>query len=209
MRLLFVALLLAILPACSSGTKPAGPRDAPAQPGDRGEDVGLNLQVVMETSMGNIKLELFERQAPVTTKNFLAYVDEKFYDGVIFHRVISNFMIQGGGFIPHMKEKMTRGNIRNESSNGLRNERGTIAMARTPDPHSASAQFFINVKDNPALDKANSQDGWGYAVFGKVVEGMDVVDKIRFVPTGSQGGHGDVPKEPVVIKSVRRVETKS
>ena len=173
-----------------------------------GGESGPSPQVLIETSMGNIKLELDQRRAPITVKNFLDYVDEKFYDGTIFHRVISDFMIQGGGFTPEMEEKITRGNIKNESTNGVSNQRGTVAMARTPDPHSASAQFFINVKDNTGLDRAKSQDGWGYAVFGKVIEGMDVVDEIRLVPTGNRKGHDDVPRKEVIIKSIRRVETK-
>ena len=163
-----------------------------------------NPVVVMETSMGTIKIELFEDKAPITVKNFLSYVDDKHYDGVIFHRVISNFMIQGGGFDQDMKEKRTKGGIKTESSNGLKNERGTVAMARTPQPDSASAQFFINVKDNDFLDKANAQDGVGYCVFGKVISGMDVVDKIKGVKTARRGPHENVPVEDVVIKSVKK-----
>ncbi|MCI0381227.1 MAG: peptidyl-prolyl cis-trans isomerase [Gemmataceae bacterium] len=162
----------------------------------------------METSMGEIKIVLFLDKAPITVKNFLAYVDEKFYDGTIFHRVISDFMIQGGGFLPGMKEKREGRTIKNESNNGLRNERGALAMARKDDPHSASAQFFINVKDNPGLDRDRAGDGVGYAVFGKVLDGLDVVDEIRAVKTGTVGRHGDVPVDDVLIKSVRRVETK-
>jgi cyclophilin family peptidyl-prolyl cis-trans isomerase len=165
-----------------------------------------NPVVVMETSMGKIKVELFADKAPITVKNILQYVDDKFYDGTIFHRVIPTFMIQGGGFEAGMKEKRTRDPIKNESSNGLSNVKGTLAMARTPEPDSASAQFFINVKDNVFLDKANAGDGVGYAVFGKVIEGMDVVDKIKQVETGTQRGHRDVPVQEVVIKSMRRVE---
>src|SRR5262249_29253382 len=135
-----------------------------------------NPVVIMETSMGKIKIELNQDKAPISVKNFLSYVDDKFYDGLIFHRVISDFMIQGGGFEPGMNEKKTKSPIKNESSNGLSNKRGTIAMARTNVPNSATSQFYINVKDNEALDKANSRDGVGYCVFGKVIEGMDVVD---------------------------------
>jgi len=163
-----------------------------------------NPQIVMETSMGNIKVELFQDKAPITVQNILAYVDEKFYDGTIFHRVIADFMIQGGGMQSGMKEKKTKPPIKNESTNGLSNKRGTIAMARTSAPDSASAQFFINTVDNGFLDKAKAQDRVGYCVFGQVTEGMDAVDKIRKVPTGSAGGHGDVPKQEVSIKSVRR-----
>jgi len=156
----------------------------------------------METSMGNVKIELFQNRAPTSVKNFLTYVDNRHYDGTIFHRIIPTFMIQGGGMRPDNTEKSTLAPIQNESDNGLKNERGTLAMARTGQPHSATSQFFINVVDNPFLDRANSQDGYGYAVFGRVLDGLDVVDKIRDVPTGPM----DVPKEPVIIKSIRRVE---
>ena len=165
-----------------------------------------NPTVVMETSAGTVKIELFEDKAPVTVKNFLAYVEDKHYDNVIFHRVIEDFMIQGGGFEPGMKEKKTKDPIKNESANGLSNEKYTLAMARTSDPDSATAQFFINVKDNKFLDGAPNKAG--YAVFGKVVEGMDVVDKIKGVKTGTKAGHKDVPNEDVVIKSVRLVKDK-
>jgi cyclophilin family peptidyl-prolyl cis-trans isomerase len=164
--------------------------------------------VVLDTSLGTIKIELNAEKAPNTVKNFLGYVEDKFYDGTIFHRVISNFMVQGGGFEPALKQKQTKEPIRNESANGLANARGTIAMARTNVPDSATAQFFINVKDNPFLDKANSPDGVGYCVFGKVIDGMDVVDKIRRVQTGRRKGQADVPLEDVVIKSVRVMENK-
>jgi peptidyl-prolyl cis-trans isomerase B (cyclophilin B) len=156
-------------------------------------------QVVMETSLGTIKLELDEGKAPITVANFLSYVDEKFYDNTIFHRVMSDFMIQGGGFEPGMKQKKTKAAIKNESPNGLSNKRGTIAMARLPDPDSATAQFFINVEDN-----ARGLDAQRYCAFGKVVEGMDVVDKIKAVATGRKGMHENVPSQDVVIKSVRR-----
>lgn len=162
-----------------------------------------NPIVIMETSMGTIKIELDQAKAPVTTKNFIDYVEAKHYDGLVFHRVIPKFMIQGGGFEPGMKERKTRAPIKNESSNGLANLRGTIAMARTSDPNSATAQFFINHKDNDFLDKAKSQDGVGYCVFGKVIEGIDVVDKIAGVRTGTKAGHRDVPMEDVTIKSAR------
>ncbi len=165
-----------------------------------------NPVVVMETSMGTIKIELFEKEAPVTVKNFLSYVDDKFYDGLVFHRVISNFMIQGGGFEPGMKEKKTKDPIKNESTNGLSNKKYTLAMARTSDPDSATAQFYINVKDNSFLDREKARDKVGYCVFGKVIEGMDVVDKIKAVETGNKGGHDDVPLQDVVIKSVRRAK---
>jgi len=157
-----------------------------------------NPIVVMETSKGTIKIELFEDKAPLSVKNFLQYVNDKHYDGVVFHRVISTFMIQGGGFEPGMKEKKTRAPIKNEAGNGVANDRGTIAMARTNNPDSASAQFFINVKKNDFLDRVKANDGVGYAVFGRVIEGMDVVDAIKDVKTGQQ----DVPVEDVTIKSV-------
>ncbi|HMF11456.1 MAG TPA: peptidylprolyl isomerase [Gemmataceae bacterium] len=160
--------------------------------------------VVMETSLGTIGIELDGDKAPVTVQNFLGYVDEGFYDGTIFHRVIPNFMIQGGGMEPGLKEKGTKGSIKNESSNGLTNKRGTLAMARTSAPDSATAQFFINLKDNSFLDKAQARDSVGYAVFGKVTSGMDVVEKIKAVATGSRGHHDDVPVKDVVISSVKR-----
>lgn len=159
--------------------------------------------VVMETNMGAIEIELNEEKAPVTVKNFLAYVDAKFYDGLIFHRVIDNFMIQGGGYDEKMKEKPTKAPIKNEASNGLRNDTGTIAMARTADPNSATAQFFINVSDNTSLNYP-SPDGHGYAVFGKVTSGMHVVNRIKKVKTGNLSGHQNVPMDAVVIKSVKR-----
>src|SRR5947209_16026211 len=165
-----------------------------------------NTRVVMETSQGPLTIELEDDKAPITVKNFLAYVDEGFYDNTIFHRVIPGFMIQGGGFEPGMKQKKTKATIKNESSNGLSNSRGTLAMARTSAPDSASAQFFINAKDNTFLDKAQAQDRVGYCVFGKVIEGMDVLDKIEAVKTSSKAGHGAVPVQDVVIQSVRAVD---
>jgi cyclophilin family peptidyl-prolyl cis-trans isomerase len=163
-----------------------------------------NPIVVIDTSMGPIKIELFQNKAPITVKNFLQYVDEKHYDGTIFHRVIKDFMIQGGGMDQQMKQKPNRPAIKNESTNGLSNARGTIAMARTSVPDSATSQFFINVVNNTMLDKANTPDKVGYCVFGKVLDGMDVADKIRAVQTGAN----DVPTKQVVIKSVRRVDNK-
>jgi peptidyl-prolyl cis-trans isomerase B (cyclophilin B) len=162
-----------------------------------------NPVVVMDTSHGAIKIELDADKAPETVKNFLQYTTDKHFDGLVFHRVIGNFMIQGGGFEPGMKQRKTRAPIKNESSNGLSNRRGTIAMARTSDPNSASSQFFINVVDNAGLDKSQAGDGHGYCVFGKVTEGMDVVDKIKSVKTGSKMGHGDVPMQDVLINSVK------
>jgi len=162
-----------------------------------------NPVVEMKTSQGTIKIELFEKEAPETVKNFLKYVDDKHYDGTIFHRVIEKFMIQGGGFTKDMKQKETRASIKNESKNGLKNKRGTLAMARTSEADSATSQFFINTVDNGFLDREEARDGVGYCVFGKVVEGLDVVDKIRKVDTGNKGGHQNVPVQDVVIKSVR------
>ncbi|MCH2241147.1 MAG: peptidylprolyl isomerase [Aquabacterium sp.] len=156
--------------------------------------------VTLSTTQGDIVILLDAAKAPKTVENFLGYVRAGHYNGTVFHRVISNFMIQGGGFTPDMKEKPTRAPIPLESRNGLANKRGTVAMARTMEPNSATAQFFINVKDNAFLDQPNSPDGNGYAVFGQVIKGMDVVDKIRKVPTGSRGPFDDVPREPVVIK---------
>ena len=158
--------------------------------------------VTMSTSAGDIVLALDATKAPKSVENFLQYAKAGHYDGTIFHRVIEGFMIQGGGFTPDLAQKPTRAPIPLESRNGLANQRGTIAMARTMDPNSATSQFFINVKDNPALDAANSRDGNGYAVFGKVTGGMDVVDKIKAVRTSSKGMHQDVPVEPVVIRKV-------
>lgn len=161
--------------------------------------------VVMETSMGNVEIELNGEKAPKTVENFLKYVDAKQYDGTIFHRVIKDFMIQGGGMDEKMGEKKTGKPIQNEANNGLLNLRGTIAMARTGDPHSATAQFFINTVDNAFLNfRSEDVRGWGYAVFGKVTSGMDVVDKIRAVETGTMNGMEDVPTSPVKIKSIHR-----
>lgn len=159
--------------------------------------------VTLHTNFGDIKIALNFDKAPITAENFLTYCKDGFYDNTIFHRVIDDFMIQGGGMEAGMKEKTTREPIKNEANNGLSNKRGTIAMARTQAPHSASAQFFINVKDNTFLDfKEESLHGWGYCVFGEVVEGMDVVDKIKGVKTTRKGWHDDVPVDDVVITSV-------
>jgi len=159
------------------------------------------MAVKLHTNHGVITLELDAEKAPVTVENFLGYVTSGHYDNTVFHRVIDGFMIQGGGFGPGMKEKSTRDPIKNEADNGLKNARGTIAMARTSDPHSATAQFFINVVDNDFLDfRAPVPQGWGYCVFGRVIDGLDVVDKIRMVATGNKGFHQDVPKEDIVIE---------
>jgi peptidyl-prolyl cis-trans isomerase B (cyclophilin B) len=159
--------------------------------------------IEMKTTFGVITLELDAEKAPKTVENFVRYATEGFYDGTIFHRVIDNFMIQGGGFDADMQQKETGEPVENEADNGLKNDRGTIAMARTMDPHSATAQFFLNVKDNDFLNHSGkNMQGWGYTVFGKVTAGDDVLDKIRSVETGNKSGHQDVPKDSIVIESV-------
>ncbi len=165
-------------------------------------------QVDIKTNQGTIRLELYPAKAPVTVSNFLQYVKDGHYSGTIFHRVIKNFMIQGGGFDKDMHQKATRAQIKNEAANGLVNDIGTIAMARTSVRDSASSQFFINTKNNDFLNAASAQDGWGYAVFGKVVNGMDVVMKISQVPTGNVGPFSDVPKQAVIIESATLVADK-
>ena len=168
-----------------------------------------NPKVVLETSMGDITLELYPDKAPATVKNFLTYADEKFYDGTVFHRVISGFMIQGGGMTADMNEKPTHSPILNEADNGLKNDRGTIAMARTNDPNSATAQFFINAKDNTFLNfRSKTIEGYGYCVFGKVTKGLDVVDAIEKTPTTTRGVFQDVPAKPVIIKKAYRLKEK-
>jgi len=181
-----VMALLLTLPGCSQAD--SEPKGGPV--------------VLMSTSMGEVKIELYEKEAPETVKNFLAYVNDKFYDGTIFHRVIPGFMIQGGGFTAAMEQKPTKPPIKNEAGNGLKNDTGTIAMARTSDPDSATAQFFINVKSNDFLNRDKAQDGVGYTVFGKVIEGMDVVRKIEQVQTSRKGMYADMPVESVLIKSI-------
>ena len=192
-RLLFVTLVLTNLLA------PVVARAAAAKG---------NPMVLISTSLGDIKVELYPDKAPETVKNFLQYVDAGYYNNTIFHRVIPGFMIQGGGLTADMQDKRAgqRAPIKNESSNGLHNEVGTLAMARTSAPDSATSQFFINTKNNDFLNKEKAQDGVGYAVFGKVIEGMDVVDKIAGVRTGARGGHKDVPEQDVTVKSVRRAK---
>lgn len=166
-----------------------------------------NPQVEMKTSQGTLIIELYPEKAPKSVENFLQYVKDGFFKGTLFHRVIGNFMIQGGGFTPDMKQKETRAPIPNEGKNGLRNEVGTLAMARTGDPHSATAQFFINLNENRFLDYP-SRDGWGYAVFGKVTQGLDVVQKIGKTATGDAGIFQNVPRTPIVIESVRLLPEK-
>jgi peptidyl-prolyl cis-trans isomerase A (cyclophilin A) len=191
--ILFLAILGLAVGSAQAEDKPAAP--APSSAGDR-------PMVIVTTSQGSFEIELDAKKAPVTVANFLQYVDASFYDGTIFHRVIPGFMIQGGGFDNTMKQKDTRAPIQNEAANGLRNEPGTIAMARTNDPNSATAQFFINLVDNEFLN--HGKRDFGYAVFGRVASGMDVVKKVAAVPTGTRGGHQNVPLEPVVIQSIRR-----
>jgi peptidyl-prolyl cis-trans isomerase A (cyclophilin A) len=169
-----------------------------------GASAQANPQVLIKTSKGEITVELYPAKAPATVENFLKYVDDKYYDGTVFHRVIGNFMIQGGGFGPDMKQKATRAPIKLEAQSGLKNDTGWLAMARTSVPDSATSQFFINVVDNAMLNHPQP-DGHGYAVFGKVVAGMDTVNAIKAVKTTSSGMHRDVPAEPVVIQSVTRV----
>ncbi len=188
------SLVLAVVLSCGAGSAPAADPSAPAPAPTR-------PRVALKTSLGQIKLELDAEKAPISSANFLSYVDAGFFDGTIFHRVIPNFMIQGGGFTSDMKQKSTKSQIENEADNGLRNERGTIAMARTRVVDSATSQFFINLRDNESLD--HGKRDFGYAVFGRVVEGMDVVDRIAAVKTGSRGGHQNVPVEPVLIESAR------
>ena len=166
-------------------------------------EMATNTIINVKTSLGDIKLELFNDKAPITAENFIKYIESDYFANSIFHRVIKDFMVQGGGFTVEMEEKETMSPIKNEANNMVSNERGTIAMARTNDPHSASAQFFINLKDNVFLDfKSETTQGWGYCVFGKVIEGMGVIDKIAIVDTGSYGPHQDVPKDPIIIKEI-------
>ncbi len=174
--------------------------------GTAAEEEGNNPMVEVNTNLGSFTLELYPDKAPISVKNFLDYVSKKFYDGTTFHRVIPTFMIQGGGFTPDMMKKATGAPIKNEAKNGLSNLKGTIAMARTSDINSATCQFFINVKDNPGLDyRGDSPAEYGYAVFGKVIDGMDTVEKIKGVPTTTKGAYQNVPVKPVIIKSMRRI----
>ena len=205
---MFAALGLMMTMGCGGGSPPPAEEPAPAEEKSPAPpaptSTGTNPMVEMRTSLGTMKVELYPDKAPKTAENFLQYAREGFYDGTVFHRVISGFMIQGGGFTPDMSEKETRAPIANEASNGLKNVRGSLAMARTGDPHSASSQFFINTVDNPFLDfTAETVQGYGYAVFGQVVEGLETLDAIKKVSTGSRDGYDDVPVDPVVIESVR------
>ena len=161
--------------------------------------------IVFETTLGNFTVEFHEKEAPLSVANFLKYVDDGFFDGTIFHRIVPGFVIQGGGFTPDMEQKRTQPPVKNEADNGLKNERGTLSMVRTNDVNSATSQFFVNLKDNDFLD--HKRGNFGYAVFARVTEGMQVIDQIAAVETGRRRGHDDVPLEPVVMKSVRRVAT--
>jgi peptidyl-prolyl cis-trans isomerase A (cyclophilin A)/peptidyl-prolyl cis-trans isomerase B (cyclophilin B) len=212
--LLTFALLLPALVFAQAGTAPAKPAakaPAKATPAKKAETPAADAEkataskVLIKTNLGDMTVELYPDKSPKSVENFLAYVNSGFYDGTVFHRVIDNFMIQGGGFTRDLHQKPTKPAITNEAKNGLSNTRGTLAMARTGDPNSATAQFFINVVDNPRLDFTSDANGatWGYAVFGKVTSGLDVVDKIKAVPTGAQGPFkSDVPVTPVVIEKI-------
>jgi peptidyl-prolyl cis-trans isomerase B (cyclophilin B) len=194
--LIFAASVLVLGMAAATGS----------ESGAQGGANGGNPRLALETSKGRIVLELFADKAPRSVENFLGYAQSGHYDGTVFHRVIPGFMIQGGGFTPDMSQKPTRAPIQNEADNGLPNRRGTVSMARTGEPHSATAQFYINLVDNSGLDhRDKSPQGWGYAVFGQVVEGMDVVDAIAAVRTGTRSFHQNVPVEPVVIQSAEVV----
>jgi len=199
----FLAILLVPSVFLSAGCKQGGSKQGQTD-SKKSEAEGGNPVVIMSTSKGDIKIELFKDKAPISVENFLSYANDGFYDGTVFHRVIPNFMIQGGGFTPDFDQKPTKPPIKNEAKNGLKNERGTLAMARTQVVDSATSQFFINLADNSFLD--NGIRDYGYAVFGKVIGGMDVVDEIAAVETGSRGMYGDVPQEDVVINSVKVVE---
>lgn len=197
--LFLVTVRVVVTPAGVSGTPVSTPAPSKGT---------VTMSVEMKTNHGTIVIELYPDKAPKTVENFLQYVKNDFFAGTIFHRVIDGFMIQGGGFEPDMMQKPTAEAIQNEADNGLKNTTGTIAMARTPNPHSATSQFFINVKDNDFLNhSAPTSQGWGYCVFGKVIDGMDVVNKIAKVETGNHAGHQDVPVESVVIESVSLSET--
>ncbi len=208
-RSIFMAALLAIPFAMTAHAQQSKTKSAAKTKPAAAVVSDTSPQVVLHTNMGDITIELDAVKAPKSTANFLQYVKDKHYDGTVFHRVIKDFMVQGGGFTRDLAEKPTRAPIENEADNGLSNMRGTVSMARTPDPNSASAQFFINVVDTPRLDHVSKDSGatWGYAVFGKVVKGMEVVDRIREVETGPGGPlPSDVPKSPVVINSAELVK---
>lgn len=205
--LLLGALTLALLPATGVIAQAQDEPQATDESTTERTDDMSRPRIEMKTSKGTLTIELYQEKAPKTVENFLSYVESDHYDGTIFHRVIPGFMVQGGGFKPDMSQKDTGDPIENEADNGMKNTRGTLAMARTGNPHSATAQFFINTVDNSFLDHTGKNpQGWGYAVFGEVVDGMDVVDEIVKVPTGNKGGHQNVPNEPVVIESATVVD---
>ena len=193
----FAPALVSAAPAANSSTSTS----------EGTKTMSTNPRVKLQTNQGDMVITLDAAKAPKTVENFLTYVKEGFYNGTVFHRVIDGFMIQGGGFEPGMKQKQTHAPIENEANNGLKNDKYTLAMARTSDPHSATAQFFINLKDNSFLDYP-SRDGWGYAVFGKVTQGFDIVQKIAMVPTGNAGPHQNVPNTPVIIEFVKLLPAK-
>jgi peptidyl-prolyl cis-trans isomerase B (cyclophilin B) len=195
-NLFILALSLGLLSGCTTSPSTEQKDDANNNKNERN-----SVMILIKTSKGDIQLELDNEKAPKTVANFLAYLDSGHYNGTIFHRVMDGFMIQGGGFDENMDQKPAPNTVENEATNGLKNIKGSVAMARTPDPHSASAQFFINLSDNTFLDYPG-QDGWGYCVFGQVVEGMDVVNEIENVPTGTSGMHQNVPQEAVMISEV-------
>ncbi len=200
----FVVTMVAVLFAL--GCAGAGSDALAKGKAKKGAKAGANPVVEVKTSMGSFQVELYPGKAPKTVENFLRYVDEKFYDGTVFHRVIADFMIQGGGFDASLTRKETHDPIMNEAKGTISNAKGTIAMARTSDPHSATAQFFVNVQDNKKLDWSEREGGHGYCAFGKVISGMDVVEKIRALPTGSRGGMQDVPNQTVTIESIRVIK---
>jgi cyclophilin family peptidyl-prolyl cis-trans isomerase len=197
---------IVVLAAAAFAFSLAGPLAAQEKAQAAAPEKAGNPMVLMKTNVGDITIELYEKEAPVTVKNFLNYVDKKFYEGTTFHRIVPNFVIQGGGFDKDMMKKATLPAIKNEATNGLKNLKGTLSMARTSDINSATSQFFVNLKDNAALDHRSATSAeYGYAVFGKVVEGMDVVAKIAAMKTGEKAGMKDVPVKPVIIESVTRV----
>lgn len=206
--LLALTLLIAIFSTATLSPAVGAQTEAPAEPAQAAEPAPTtNPQIVIETSMGRIVAELYADKAPKTVENFLAYVKSDFFAGTVFHRVIPGFMVQGGGFTADLKKKPTQPPVENEADNGLRNERGTLAMARTNNPHSATAQFFVNLVDNGFLDhRGKNARGWGYAVFGRVVDGMNVVDAIASVKTGNRNRMQNVPLEPVTLNKVSLVD---
>ena len=208
-RVRTLAVLAAALAplACKGTTSNAQEASVKAPAALAASKAGPNAKIVFDTSFGDIEVELFRDKAPKGVANFLRYAEEKLYDGTVFHRILPNFVVQGGGFEPDLTKKKTYEPLQNEADNGLKNERGTLSWARTPDPNSATNQFYINLKDNPALDHQDkSPRGWGYAVFGRVTKGLDIADKISQVPTRPNGQHFNFPADPVVVRSVRMLQ---